>query len=117
MHDIGHVIAARSTGHPIIGLRLWTIFAINVYPSDEGELPARVHVIRALGGPIASATLTSAFGILLVLVIQGTSFWWLMLFGFAENLLVMTLQAFVPLGFNDGAMLWKWMPEYLRQRA
>ncbi len=34
-----------------------------------------------------------------------------MLFGFFENLFVMTLQAFLPLGFNDGATLWKWMPK------
>jgi hypothetical protein len=109
-HDLGHVIAARLTGHPMIGLRLWTVFAINVYPQDEGELPAKVHVQRAMGGPIASAILTIAFGVLVLLTMQGTALWWLLLFGFLENLFVMTLQAFAPLGFNDGATLWTWVP-------
>jgi hypothetical protein len=109
-HDLGHVIAARRIGHPMIGLRLWTIFAINVYPPDEGDLPAKVHVQRALGGPIASAVLTVVFGVLVLAAVQGTAWWWLMFFGFLDNLFVMTLQAFAPLGFNDGATLWKWTP-------
>lgn len=114
-HDLGHIVAARLTGHPMIGLRLWTVFAINVYPPDEGALPAKVHVQRALGGPIASAILTIAFGVLVLVTLQGTALWWLMLFGFLENLFVMTLQAFVPLGFNDGATLWKWAPRLRMQ--
>ncbi len=109
-HDAGHVIAARLTGHPMIGLRLWTLFAINVYPPTEGELPAKIHVQRALGGPIASAILTMIFAGLLAISTQVTVPWWLMLFGFLENLFVMTLQAFLPLGFNDGVTLWKWVP-------
>jgi hypothetical protein len=109
-HDLGHMIAARMTGHPMIGLRLWTVFAINVYPPDENDLPAKVHVQRALGGPIASAVLTLAFGALVLVVERGSALWWLMLFGFLDNLFVMTLQALVPLGFNDGATLWKWAP-------
>jgi hypothetical protein len=109
-HDAGHAIAARASGHPMIGLRLWTVFATNEYPADEGELPARVHVMRALGGPIASAVLTLVFGALTLFSSQGSAVWWLMLFGFLDNLLAMTLQAFVPLGFNDGATLWKWIP-------
>lgn len=113
-HDLGHIIAARMTGHPMIGLRLWTIFAINVYPPDEVELPARVHVKRALGGPIASAILTVIFGALMLIANRGSSLWWLILFGFVENLFVMTLQSFVPFGFNDGSTLWKWIPR-LRQ--
>ena len=113
-HDLGHAIAARLSGHSMIGLRLWTFFFINVYPSDEGELPPKVHVGRALGGPIASALLTVVFGIAAALAHQGSAMWWLLMFGFLENLFVMTLQAFVPLGFNDGATLWKWVPRLLR---
>ena len=109
-HDLGHIIAARVSGHPMIGLRLWTVFAINVYPPNEGELPAKIHVQRALGGPIASAALTAIFVGLLAISPQNTVLWWLSLFGFLENLFVMTLQAFAPLGFNDGATLWKWVP-------
>jgi hypothetical protein len=109
-HDAGHVIAARITGHPMTGLRLWTVFAINQYPADEGELPAKVHVRRALGGPIASLFLTLIFAALLFVVAQSSALWWLVLFGFLENALVMTSQAIAPLGFNDGATLRQWLP-------
>ena len=109
-HDAGHVIAARMTGHPMTGLRLWTVFAINQYPADEGELPAKVHVRRALGGPIASLVLTMIFAVLLFAVPQATALWWLVLFGFLLNALVMTSQAIAPLGFNDGATLRQWLP-------
>ena len=104
----------RLTGYPMIGLRLWTLFAINVYPPNEGELLAKIHVQRALGGPIASAILTAIFAGLLAISTQGTPQWWLVLFGFLENLFVMTLQAFMPLGFNDGVTLWKWLPRLHR---
>ena len=33
----------------------------------------------------------------------------LAIFLFVENLLVFTLQAFIPLGFNDGSTLWHWL--------
>lgn len=109
-HDAGHIIAARLTGHPMQGLRLWTVFAINQYPADEGELPAKVHVRRALGGPIASLILTFIFAGLLFVVSQSSAWWWLVLFGFLENALVMTSQVIVPAGFNDGATLRRWLP-------
>ncbi len=69
-HDFGHAIAAHLTGHPMIGLRLWTVFAINVYPPNEGELRAKIHVQRALGGPIASALVTVIFAGLLAISMQ-----------------------------------------------
>lgn len=110
-HDAGHVIAARMTGHPMQGLKLWTVFAINHYPADEGGLPAKVQVRRALGGPIASLVLTFVFAALMFVVLQATALWWLTLFGFLLNALVMTSQAIVPLGFNDGATLRMWLPQ------
>ena len=113
-HNLGHAIVARGIGHPMIGLRFWTIFQVNVYPPDEGELPATIHVQRALGGPIASVILVLVFAALLLVPAQGSVLWWLVLFGLLENLFVFTLQAFVPLGFNDGTTLWKWVPRLLR---
>jgi hypothetical protein len=108
-HQGGHAVAARSTGYPMTGLRFWTILSASVYPADEPALPARIHIRRALGGPLASALLTVALGLL----------WWttprtqhrrhaLARFAFWENLIVFTLGALVPLGFNDGSSLRHW---------
>ncbi len=61
-HQLGHAWAARRTGHPMTGVRFWGVLSTSVYPADEGQLPARVHVRRALGGPTASLLLTLVAG-------------------------------------------------------
>lgn len=106
-HQLGHAAAARLTGYPMRGLRFWTIMIASFYPPDEPPLPAKIHLRRALGGPIASALLTLLLGILaraLKPSLARRTIWFLCL----ENLFAFTLQAFVPLGFNDGATIRKW---------
>lgn len=107
-HQLGHAWAARRTGHPMTGVCFWAVLGASRYPAGEGALPDAVHVRRALGGPFFSLALTIVAGALaLALHPEGGPAWWLALFAFLENLLVFTLQAAVPLGFNDGAVLWQ----------
>ena len=109
VHQLGHARAARATGHPMIGIRLWWLLSASIYPRDEGSLPAAVHIRRALGGPLASLLLTViAAMIALALRPLGGVSWWVALFFFLDNLLVLTLGAFVPLGFTDGSTLLYW---------
>ena len=109
-HQFGHAVAARRAGYPMTGLRLWGVLSTTLYPTDEPALPAEIHIRRALGGPIASLGLTVlAWALMLVARPAGGPIWWLAIFFFTENLLVFTLQAFIPLGFNDGATLWHWL--------
>src|ERR1051325_1561241 len=106
VHQLGHARAARATGHPMIGIRLWGVLSASVYPSDEGPLSASVHIRRALGGIPASLLLAViAAGIALVLHSLGGVYWWLALFFFLDNLLVLGLGALLPLGFTDGSTL------------
>src|SRR5690242_10193969 len=103
VHHLGHAWAARRTGYPMVGVRLSGVLGSSIYPPDEPPLPAAVHIRRALGGPIASLLLTLvAAAIVLALRSSGGTVWWVALFFFLENLLVFTLQVFLPLGFNDG---------------
>ena len=109
VHHLGHAWAARRTGYPMVGVRLSGLLSSSIYPTDEPPLPAAVHIRRALGGPLASLLLTLlAAAILLVLRSLGGTVWWVALFFFLENLLVFTLQVFLPLGFNDGGTLLYW---------
>jgi hypothetical protein len=109
VHQLGHARAARKTGHPMIGIRLWWVLSASIYPSDEGSLPAAVHIRRALGGPLASLLLTVIAAVIaLALHPLGGVFWWVALFFFLDNLLVLTLGAFLPLGFTDGSTLLHW---------
>ena len=110
-HQGGHALAARRTGYPMTGLRFWTILSASVYPADEPPLPARIHIRRALGGPLASALLTLALGLLWRTVPPTRHrLHALARFAFWENLIVFTLGALVPLGFNDGSSLRHWWP-------
>lgn len=108
-HQAGHAWAAHTTGHPSVGVHFWAIFSTIRYPANEPALPAAIHLRRAWGGPAASALL-SLLGLLWVLMARDSSnVWrWLALFFFLDNFLVLTLQAAIPMGFNDGATIWHW---------
>ena len=108
-HQFGHAWAARRTGYPMTGVRFWTIFGASLYPAEEPQLPAAVHIRRALGGPPVSLLLALlALPLVLALRSGGGLAWWLALLFFLENLLVFGLGAFLPLGFNDGSTLLYW---------
>jgi Zn-dependent protease len=111
-HQLGHAWAARRTGYPMIGIRLWFLLSTARYPSDEPPLPAEVHIRRALGGPLASFALTLVAGALALLLrpVIGP-FWWLLVFLCADSLVVFTLGALLPLGFTDGSTLLRWWPQ------
>jgi hypothetical protein len=112
-HNYGHFTAARRTGFPMEGVRLGTallVFATAIYPENEQELSAKVHITRALGGPIANAILGGVgVAATIVLVIAGSHFVWVAIVFTLENLLIFTMGNFLPLGFNDGSTLLYWM--------
>lgn len=106
IHQLGHAWAAARTGYPMSGVRFWWVLSQSIYPKDEGDLPARIHIRRALGGPSISVVMAFLSG-LLTLVLSGmpSVVWWVLLFFFLDNLLVFTLGALLPLGFTDGSTL------------
>lgn len=108
-HQAGHAIAARRTGYPMKGIHFWWVLGGSVYSRKEGDLPARIHIRRALGGPIGSAVLS----IVLVIIALAMRPWdqspgWIAAFLALDNVLVFTLGAFLPLGFTDGSTLLEW---------
>jgi hypothetical protein len=108
VHQLGHAYAARRTGYPMIGVRYWLVLGASIYPKDEGELPAAIHIRRALGGAPASLLFTLVAGLLALIFPMGSLLWWVALFLFLDNLFVFTLAAFLPLGFTDGSTLLHW---------
>jgi hypothetical protein len=108
-HNLGHVVAARTTGYPMSGIRMYMLVALCAYPDNEPELAPAIHIRRALGGPIASALLSVIAGLLLLWVNGSAPATWVVGLWFAENLLLFTAQVLIPIGFNDGATIWHWM--------
>ncbi len=109
VHHAGHAQAARRTGYPMTGVYFWVVLGTSLYPPDEQTLPAEVHIRRALGGPLASLLLALA-AIVIVLALRPVDETpgWIAAFFCLENSLVLTLGAFLPLGFTDGGTLLKW---------
>jgi hypothetical protein len=105
-HQKGHAVAARRTGYPMDGVRLWTLLGASLYPRDEPEVTADIHIQRALGGPIASFILI-LIAVILLLVVRTAGGVPLLLaqFFLLENIFVFFLGAFLPLGFTDGSTL------------
>ena len=112
LHQLGRAAVARRAGYPMREIRLLHLLIISRYPSDEPELPAELHIKRALGGPPVSILL----GLLGVTAawfwLDSGGVWYLLaLFFGLENLLLLGLGAFVPLGFTDGSTLLIWWPK------
>lgn len=111
-HQLGHAWAAKRAGWPMNGVMFIWVLAASLYPHEEPELPAHIHIRRALGGPAGS---------LLMSLVSGLAAWairpfttptdYLILFFFLDNLLVFTLGAFLPLGFTDGSTLLRYWPD------
>ncbi len=110
-HQFGHAWAARRTGYPMTGIRLGMsgLLSMSLYPLEEPPLPAAIHIRRALGGPAGSLLLTLVAGVIALLLRPlGGAPWWVGVFFFLDNMFVITLGAFLPLGFTDGSTLLRW---------
>ncbi len=112
IHQLGHHRAATKTGYPMIGIVFLWVLAYSLYPKDEPELPAEIHLKRAYGGPIASFLLSLLFAIFAYLFI-GYNNMALDLFIFISglNMIVFCLGALLPLGFTDGSTILYWWPK------
>ena len=107
-HQLGHAWAARRSGYPMSGIRFWGPLSTCLYP-DEPELPAGVHIRRALGGPLVSFSLSILAGLLALWAYPaGGLLFYVLAFFCLDNFLVLTLGAFLPLGFTDGSTLLTW---------
>jgi hypothetical protein len=108
-HCLSHSVAARRTGYPMSGIIYRWVLGGTLYPRDEPELSAAVHIQRAWGGPIGSLLLAGIMGLTAWALkpLSGLPYG-LALFAFWDNLLFFSLGALLPLGFTDGSTLLKY---------
>lgn len=52
VHALGHIVGGRVVGSPMDELLLTATRGANLYRGDQAALPGRVHLGRALGGPL-----------------------------------------------------------------
>jgi Zn-dependent protease len=111
-HHLGHHWAARKTGYPMKGVLFIWVLAASRYPKNEPELPAKIHLQRAIGGPIASIFLGILFAVFAWFLFPYKNLaFYLSVFLSGLNMLIFGLGAFVPLGFTDGSTILEWWPK------
>ncbi len=115
IHQMGHAYAAKQAGYPMLGVRLYILLGASLYPTDEPNLPASVHIRRALGGPKISLVVLAIATVIMLLIWSsaGDFVRMLALFAFLDNLLVFTVGSVIPFPFpklleNDGVTLMRW---------
>lgn len=110
LHDFGHGIAARSTGYPMTGIEFgrYGLLATTLYPSNEPALPGKIHIRRAVGGPLMSFAVAVLLGLLTFVLPRQSVAWWVVLVGSWHNLLSLTMQVFLPISWVDGGTIAYW---------
>ncbi|MEZ4869464.1 MAG: hypothetical protein R3C14_49530 [Caldilineaceae bacterium] len=97
IHQLGHALAARATGYPMMGIRYDYVFTYSEYPLHEQFLPDRVHIQRSLGGVVGN-TLMLALVIFLWTQTGVTAHWftrWLLTFLLFDALMLFIGSAVV----------------------
>lgn len=100
-HGLGHIFSSRMVHAPVASIYLTATVGV-IHFDDHGEQPSRVHVGRALGGPLFNLMLGLIALAIYMLAVHNQ---FLLFFG-AVNLLfgIMTL---LPIPSLDGAAIWR----------
>jgi hypothetical protein len=63
-HSIGHIVSGQRVGAGMDELIVTNTRHVNIYHGDQSKFPARVHITRAIGGPLANILVGLVSGIL-----------------------------------------------------
>ena len=104
LHELGHVISARIAGGPMREVLFTAVRPLTLY-DDTADLPRRVHVGRAIGGPainlalgLAALPLSRAAGPEALTFLLGFFAWLNTAFG---------LISLLPIPSVDGEVIWR----------
>ena len=121
LHQMGHALAARRVGYPMIGIQFHSPLSTSVYPADEPRLPPQTHIRRALGGFWVNLLTGLLLGLLAVyLWPRGGVAAWLAGFSAVYNFFVLGLGALTPIDIpgvltvDGGTLLRYWREERAR---
>jgi Zn-dependent protease len=101
IHTIGHILSGKTVGAPMKANLVTATFHVNLYPDDPPSLPPRIHLRRALGGPL----LNILVGSVALLINSLNQVGWVRFFGLANC--IVALWCLLPLPGLDGSVLMK----------
>ena len=113
LHQTGHAIAARQTGYPMAFTRSFWLLSASVYPRDEPELPAEVHIKRALGGQYFSFPIFLIAVVVAQAILPDHSVKGVLAVFFLIDAGMFTFVALLPTPFIelDGTTIMRWWPK------
>lgn len=101
LHSIGHIIGGKMVNAPMDELLVTASRHVNIYLNDPLDLPSRVHLGRALGGPV----LNIGVGLIVFLVALIIGSAGLLFFSIAN--LGYGIGALIPARSLDGEVIWR----------
>jgi len=101
IHTVGHILSGNRVGAPMKANLVTATYHVNLYPDDPPSLPPRIHLGRALGGPL----LNILAGLTALVVNTFIHVGWVSFFGLAN--LVVAIWCLVPLPGLDGRVILK----------
>jgi hypothetical protein len=98
-HDLGHIIGARMVGAPMKSLLMTATVNLTIY-EDDSERPSRVHLGRALGGPVFNLLL----GLIVIVIYRsGADNHFILFFGIVN--LALVAITLLPIPSVDGSVI------------
>jgi hypothetical protein len=115
LHQAGHALAARRSGHPMSGIATYWVITNSLYPKDEAELSPQIHIQRALGGQYLSLPWFILAILLTIGVLPNQGMAGVLVVFLLIDAFVFSLGALIPVPAaileTDGTTLQKWWPK------
>lgn len=104
-HAFGHILSGKLVHSAMYELLITTTRDVNIYEGDQGRIPSRVHVIRAVGGPALNILIGIIFIFISPLLPQG--FWSNLNNSLVSTNLFFGLGGLLPIPSVDGEVIWR----------
>jgi hypothetical protein len=108
LHIVGHILSSKLVAPPMTEARITPTLIETRYAADPPGIPARVHLVRSLGGPL----MNFALGGVSLLAYRSTGGHGLLFFAVAN--LVIGLIVLLPFQSVDGGVIWRELPRLMR---
>jgi Zn-dependent protease len=105
LHAFGHILSGKLVHSAMDELLITATRDVNLYHGDQRLIPGRVHLIRAIGGPIFNLFVAGLCFALATQIVPG--FWSALVTSLASTNLFFGVGGFLPLPSVDGAVIWR----------
>jgi hypothetical protein len=114
LHACGHIVSGTLAGSPMDELLITATRDVNVYEGDQSRVPSHVHLMRAIGGPLANLLVGGVCRVLLRRARPGLATD--IVAAIASTNLFYGLGGLLPLPSIDGEVIWRELLRMARGR-